>query len=219
MPGEVEKLGFQGVLDALSLEARGVVYAGAHRGEHIAELRECGFQHMLLIEPNADDFEVLDSYKSEHVRCVRVALNDRVGPVSYWAAPGRFAIMNSILEPDHEHFARLFERTAKQSIEFEKREVEATTLDVLLATDPTPYNLFYLNVQGNVLPALKGARTVLSRFEVIVCEAELVSRYRGAPLFDELKAWLSEQGFELRGESRSEDPDNDFGMACFARRR
>ena len=33
MPGENEKLGFQGVLDALSLEARGVVYAGAHRGE------------------------------------------------------------------------------------------------------------------------------------------------------------------------------------------
>ncbi|MBX3229815.1 MAG: FkbM family methyltransferase [Labilithrix sp.] len=216
---DLEKLGFANMLETLSLEARGVVYAGAHRGEHVPELREAGYEHMLLVEPNADDFAHLQTFTSAHVRCVQVALTDREGPLDYWAAPGRFAVLNSILEPDEEHFSNLFARASptEGEVRFEKRTVQGTTLDALLATDDAPYNLFYLNVQGAVLPALKGSSKVLSRFDVVVCEAELVSRYRNAPLFAELEPWMKAHGFMLSGLSRSEDAENDFGMACFLR--
>ena len=197
---EQEKLGFKAMVEALSLVPRGVVYAGAHRGEHIPELRECGFQNMLLVEPNADDYAHLQTFANEHVRCVEVALTDHDGPLDYWAAPGRFAILNSIFEPDDEHFTKLFARVRKGRTKrpvSRSATVRGTTLDALLANDPAPYNFFYLNVQGAVVPALHGASNVLSRFEVVICEAELVSRYRKAPLFGELEPWMEAHDFVL----------------------
>ena len=209
-------MGIRQMLDAFAIEPRGVVYAGAHEGEHVPEFLLCGFEHLLLVEPNPERFKALVKRQSERIRSVCAALNDRDGPVSYWAAPESLDVLNSIFEPELEHFASLAQR-GRHELCFEERSVEGVTLERLLSSDSAVYNLLYMNIQGAELAALKGARSLLSRFDAIACEVDFVPRYRTGVLYDDLKSFLLEHEFGAQGLWRSEDLENDYGMACFIR--
>jgi FkbM family methyltransferase len=203
-------IGVRQMLDDLRIEPKGVVYAGAHDGEHVAEFLDAGFAHALLIEPNPQKRARLERFASERVRCVFAALSDREGPVTYWAAPEHLDVLNSIFEPVPEHFSR-------DAAPFTTTLVRAVTLDALLADDPAPYNVLYMNIQGAELAALRGAAGVLGRFDAIGCEVDFVERYRNGVLHADVKAFAEQHGFAERGLWRSPDPENDYGMACFAR--
>lgn len=209
-------MGMKQMLEALGIEPRGIVYAGAHHGEHLPELLDCGFARVLLVEPNPASFALLERLESDRVRCVRAALAEDVGPVAYYAAPEQLDILNSIFEPDLQHFSRLGER-AGTTLRFDRREVPGVTLERLLAPEPGLYNVLYMNIQGAELAALKGAGACLDGIEAIACEVDFVRRYRTGVLYADLKSHLEARGLEAAGLWRSEDPDNDYGMACFAR--
>jgi FkbM family methyltransferase len=209
-------MGIKHMLDALAVDPKGVVYAGAHHGEHVPELLDCGFDKILLVEPNPTSATHLRALESDRVRFVHAALDEHSGPVTYWAAPERLDILNSIYEPDPEHFVTLARRMTTE-LRFEKIEVEGVTLDLLLETEATPFNLLYMNIQGAELAAIRGASSVLDRFDVIACEVDFVRRYRNGVLYDDLKDHLATRGFDAAGLWRSEDRDNDYGMACFVR--
>jgi len=214
-------MGMQKLLEDLAVEPRGVVYAGAHHGEHLPELLACGFSRLLLVEPNPGSFEILAPFESDRVRCVRAALADRMGPVTYFAAPGRLEILNSIFRPNEEHFRAVFARS-HAPVAFETHEVPATTLDALLAEADRPapgaYNVLYMNIQGAELAAVRGAQATLDGFDVIACEVDFVARYENGVLYDDLAAYLASRGFTAAGLWRSEDPENLYGTACFVRR-
>lgn len=202
------------LLADLAVEPRGIVYAGAHHGELLPELLDCGFAQLLLVEPSPASFTVIERFASERIRCVRAALVDRSGPVTYYAAPERLDILSSIYEPNAAHFRRVAERTATE-LRCEKLVVEGVTLDELLASEGGAFNVLYMNIQGAELAAVRGAAASLHGFDVIGCEVDFVPRYDGGALYDELAAHLAARGFRVAGRWRSEDPDNDYGTACF----
>jgi FkbM family methyltransferase len=208
-------IGVKKLLSDLAIAPRGVVYAGAHHGELVPELLDCGFERLLLVEPNPDAFAVIEKLSDARIRCVRAALVEHAGPVTYWAAPKRFDIWSSVFEPNTEHFARLAQRAGAE-LRFEKMSVEGATLDDLVGTSGA-FNVLYMNIQGAELSAVKGGLRSLSDFDVIGCEVDFVPRYRGAALCDELASWLARHDFHLAGQWRSPDPENDYGTACFVR--
>lgn len=203
-------MGLAAMLQDLECSPKGIVYAGAHHAEHLPEMLACGFERVLMVEPNPAARSVLGPLVSDRVRFVPAALDARGGRVTYFAAPGHFDILGSILEPGDTIAAR----TA-----FERCEVEAVTLDALLAEEKAPINVLYMNVQGAEQAALEGAGASLDRFDIVACEVDFSPRYRNGVVFTDLESYLAARGLLAVGLWRNDDPENDYGMACFARRR
>ena len=75
-------------------------------------------------------------------------------------------------------------------------EMEMTTLDAL--TRGTPFagaDFLKLDVQGYELEVLKGAAHVLASVEAVMMEVNLIAVYEGAPLADEVVAFMAARGF------------------------
>jgi FkbM family methyltransferase len=77
----------------------------------------------------------------------------------------------------------------------ETRSVPASTVDEALAGAPGGGAFLKVDAQGAELEVLKGATATLARTEVIQLEVSLLGSIQGAPLFDEVIAWLSVRGF------------------------
>jgi FkbM family methyltransferase len=72
------------------------------------------------------------------------------------------------------------------------------TLDSLLAGLQAPPPTFLkLDVQGFEIEVLKGAEQALRSAEYVLLEVSLVPYNDGSPLFDEVVAWMSAQGWHL----------------------
>jgi FkbM family methyltransferase len=82
------------------------------------------------------------------------------------------------------------------SFEKEAITLPMDTLDRLTeAAGLQPHLLLKLDVQGFELEVLKGGRQTLGRSEVVMMEASLLPYNEGAPLFAEVIAFMSEEGF------------------------
>jgi hypothetical protein len=98
----------------------------------------------------------------------------------------------------------LSERTSADRNEVKLR---MSTLDALVAGDVQLPILLKLDVQGYELEVLRGARTVLSKAEVVILECSLIEYNDGAPLFAETVSFMKERGFvvyDFCGQMRRE---------------
>lgn len=76
----------------------------------------------------------------------------------------------------------------------------------------TDIDILWLDAQGSELAILKGLEDMLSHVKVIKTEVLFKEQYIGAPLFDEVEAWLDEHGFRF---VRFLDRYEWFGDAVF----
>jgi FkbM family methyltransferase len=81
--------------------------------------------------------------------------------------------------------------------------------------------LLKLDVQGNELAALRGARSVLEQVSYVLTEVNFASMYKGQPSFDELYQLLRSAGFHFVDLFPSKRDDESlrclFGDALFAK--
>jgi FkbM family methyltransferase len=76
------------------------------------------------------------------------------------------------------------------------RQVEMITLDALIARLKAPWpDLIKLDLQGYELDALKGAGQCLSHAQALLLELSFFELQKGAPLADEVIAFLRQRGF------------------------
>jgi FkbM family methyltransferase len=168
-----------------------VVEAGAYHGEDTVRLADrVGFVH--AFEPVSYTELEAGASGRENVHCWSYALGSENGKEDIWVSGGAHTASSSLLEPTKH-------RTLLPAITFEdRRRVQVLTLLSWAAQTCTyPIHGLWLDLQGMELAVLKAAGPVLDTVKAMVIEASHVELYEGCPLWPEVEAWLTEQGFAV----------------------
>ena len=92
-----------------------------------------------------------------------------------------------------------------------KRKLKTVTVDAVsnLKRFPKP-DLVKMDVQGAELDVLKGSVETLKDVKHVILELQVVEYNKGAPLKDEVIAYMAEQGFDCNGIFSNNGPDGDY---------
>lgn len=191
-----------------------VVDCGAHTGEDTIEMSALwpsGIIH--AFEPVNRLFGELKSAARErkNVRCYNLAIADQTGSSAMFVSSGGSSASSSLLEPE-DHLI------SHPDVSFSEREVvEVTTFAAWARAEAvTRVDLFWLDMQGGELPALKASEDLVRSATVIHTEVSMRQTYRGAALYPEVRAWLVERGFVVVREAVP--AGWDMGNVLFCRR-
>jgi FkbM family methyltransferase len=92
-----------------------------------------------------------------------------------------------------------------------KRKLKTVTVDAVsnLKRFPKP-DFVKMDVQGAELDVLKGAVETLADVKHVILELQVVEYNKGAPLKDEVIAYMDTQGFDCMGIFSNNGPDGDY---------
>ena len=181
-----------------ALGARGVclVDVGARGGLQPRWRELADLLDVVAFEPDAEEASRLQATFAG----ARSAI---VVPAAVWADDDertlhltRSAGCSSLFEPDGE-VLRSFPDPDRWEVTSDV-PLRTTTLDRALASvSAPPADFLKIDVQGGALPVLEGGAATLGSVAGVEVEVELLSLYRGEPLFGEVDAFLRAAGFEL----------------------
>ena len=147
-------------------------------------------------EPLDENYQALVKNLSPfgNFQAFQTALGERSGTVDFFK--NDFTASSSVLEMADLH-RRLFPRTRNQI----RVTVPLARLDDYLdQMSLHPPVLMKLDVQGYEANVLRGAMNVLQQVDYLVTEVSFVELYAGQPLFSEIHALLTAQGFRYAGD-------------------
>lgn len=177
------------------VETRGVIQAGAHKGNEVQLFLEHGFERILLIEANPDMVDGLRTRFAHEprVHVFHAAVSDTEGVCRFNIATGD-AQSSSILDPT------LHKRIYK-GIRFQQTiEVRAATLDTIVREAgfcPADFNMIVLDIQGAEIMALSGAIEQLRHTDAVLSEFSNIELYKDSGTLDDLRALLRCHGLNL----------------------
>ena len=92
-----------------------------------------------------------------------------------------------------------------------RRKLKTVTVDAVsnLKRFPKP-DFVKMDVQGAELDVLKGAVETLKDVKHVILELQVVEYNKGAPLKDEVIAYMDTQGFDCMGIFSNNGPDGDY---------
>ena len=106
-----------------------------------------------------------------------------------------------ILEHGDPLRSSMLERSALTKMKQEKSKVTVAVdrLDTILANEEIgPGSLLKIDTEGFEMEALKGAESVLSKFQYVITEASVMKRFEESYEFSELLNYMENCGFGLR---------------------
>ena len=158
---------------------------GAYTGEWTLSLRQLfPATRVLMIEPQAARRERLLSLAHVHggVEFAPVLLGSATArDVTFYQAETGSSVLR---DPGN---------GAVQPVAMEMITLDALTRGTLFARP----DFLKLDVQGYELEVLKGAECVLESVEAVMMEVNLIAVYEGAPLADEVVAFMAARGFRV----------------------
>jgi FkbM family methyltransferase len=141
----------------------------------------------------------------------QMAVGDRCDRMTMFVSSGTSEASSSLLPPGThvvDHPETRFDRQI---------DVAVTTIDAWAKEhDVRRVDLFWLDLQGFELPALKGAESILATASAVHTEVFLEEYYKGATQYTDLKDWLTARGFRVE---REELPWRCGGNVLFVRDR
>lgn len=149
-----------------------------------------------------------------NVYTYQLALSDSIGYSSMFIsdkpnAPQLHSLSSSLLPPK-EHLNYDNSRFDKQI------SVPTITLDLWATLNKIQsIDFLWLDLQGCTLKVLKASPVMLKTVKVVLTEIEFVEAFEGQELFEEIKTWFKQEGFELVGYHRHWQW---FGDAFFVRK-
>ena len=166
----------------MGVSPRGVIHVGAHEGQEAGDYDEL---KQLYIEPIPSLAKLL---RDKGFDVLEVAISNYTGTSDFYITD--FDQGSSLLLP--------LEHSIKNKI-----TVSVNTLENVVP-DSSSYNCLVIDVQGEELGVLKGAR--LEKFDLIICETNSRERYSGSPVHEDIVGYMKDNGFRLsKFFSHSED--------------
>jgi len=165
-----------------------IVDGGAYKGNKAAILlQKFPEASVYCFEPQPELFAHLTQRFANTQRCIPVnqALSDRPGTADLYITPERYT--SSLMQP-----LAVDIKTAATT------QVSVTTLDHFMQENNlSAIDFIKLDLQGNELPALQGAKNALAGCKAVLVEVNFRERYAGCTRFEELYACLQGDGFAL----------------------
>lgn len=170
-----------------------VVEAGAHIGRDTIKMATLWPEATIYaFEPVPELFRQLKERTQDfaNVYCYQLALSDRTGTAHLNVSTGATTAASSLLEP-HEY------KKERRNVSFHTITVETVTLDAWAQKEKIErIDFLWLDMQGHELAVLKVAPRMLSTVSALVVEASLTERFKGNPLYNEVRSWIEAQGFK-----------------------
>lgn len=171
---------------------------GAYRGYFIHCWRKwCPKATVHAFEPTPASYAMLKEgfASTENIHLVNAAVGSAVGELEMNVVPDA-GYFNSFLAADQQTWD-LVQYPEKKTI---KHMVPVTTLDTYTkAQKINRIHLMKIDVQGFELEVFRGGNDTLKFTDHILVEAGIKPFYKGAPLFTDVFAYLTQQGFHLMG--------------------
>jgi 2-O-methyltransferase len=190
-----------------------ILEAGAHiGGDSIKMALAWKGVKIHAFEPIPDVYRKLISrtFFFKGITTYPVALGASTGQAKIFVSKGDSDASSSLLAPK-EHLK------TDPGVFFEEGiTINTITIDEWAkVNNVTHIDFMWLDMQGYELAALMSGTNVLKTVKAIYTEIFLSELYEGAPLFDQVKAWLETQGFKVE---KLEMVSQQSGNALFVRK-
>lgn len=209
------------LLGELGIHSPVVIDAGAFDGgesKTMSVMWPSGMIHSFEPVPEIYGWLVKNVKACTNVNTYNLALGDFIGKSQFFTSeepsdPGVPSMSGSLLAPK-EHL--LYSITQFKEI----IDVDVTTLDQWGRDNGVDHvDVMWLDMQGYELLMLKASTEIFPTVKIICAEVELVEAYDGQPLYEDMKTWLHQKGFELVATDFDEEkPQHWFGNAIFVKR-
>lgn len=112
------------------------------------------------------------------------------------------------------------ERLSKSPLIFPRTTTVSTiTLDQWAYENAvSKIDLLWLDTQGHELAILKAAPHMIKNIKVVLAEVSFIESYEGQPKYEDVVAWMAEQGFEHVGRDFADTTSFFFGNALFVKK-
>ena len=175
-----------------------VLDIGAHIGGFYDEISTvCPFfERYFAIEGN----EYCETYlKSRNLECHIGLVGSKNGEVDFYRRKNNFLCTGSSI------FRELSDAYSDEEILVDRKKI--STIDSIFTKDDF-FDLVKIDTQGYELEILKGGQILFRNCKAILLEVSLTPYNDGAPLYDDVKEFMSDFGFvetEIIGENRYVD--------------
>lgn len=171
-----------------------IVEAGAHVGVDTAEMAALWpSSKIYAFEPVPGIYKqlVANVRPYKNIKAYKLALSNKTGKNKIYVSGGRSDGSSSLLKPK-EHLKIHPDVTFNSSVDIETITLE----DWMLENKVSKVDFLWLDMQGFELQVLKSCKPLLKHVSAIYTEVNLVENYEKGALYEELKSWLNNQGFE-----------------------
>ena len=170
-----------------------IVEAGAHRGRDTIKMAKLWPQGSIYaFEPVPELFTLLTAATQEYpnIHCSNKAISNSQDSALLYISGGASNACSSLLKP--KECLRL-----QPTVQFEHTTMAQTiTLDSWAQEHGVcQIDFMWLDMQGNELKALEGARSLLFKIQALFIEVNLVERYENCPSFTQIYSFLQHYNF------------------------
>ena len=180
-------LNFRTMVRKYSMDVKGIIHVGAHRGQEIEDYIDCGVQDIILFEPLSLNFKILEQNVGDsnaNISGHQVALGNEEKMVTMYLSDNE-QMSSSILKPK-------LHLTNHPTVKFDgTEEVEMKRLDSF-SEETQGFNFINMDVQGYEFEVLKGGSETLKHVDYVYCEVNRDEVYENNAYIEELDEFLSE---------------------------
>jgi len=180
-----------GLLRTLRLPRYGVIQVGAHTGQEVKALTDCGFRRLVMVEPNRDHARVLRTELEQHHAIAKLP------PPNSGDLPREVVIAAAGREPG-EAVLHVTEYDQQASLLPPLAPMNVTRRDVTpvipLRQVQHGCNVLVVDVQGAEIDVLTGCD--LARLDLAVIEGSTWPRYEGGATVQTIASYMQSRGWQ-----------------------
>lgn len=178
------------------IQKKGIIHLGAHQGEEVETYLNVGFEKIFLVEANPELCELLkEKFKNEpSVQVANCAVSDKSGEFEFHIHASNNGVESSSLLPMKDLSRIVSSMHTKKSIKVPCYTIPDLMNQFNLAAQD--FNVIVSDIQGSDYFALKGAGDMLSGFDAVIAEIQVIELYENSVTEEKMDQLLEEQGFE-----------------------